>query len=47
MLAEDTEVRLNVRMPKSEYRKLKRFAFDKETSISEVVRSALREYVSK
>jgi hypothetical protein len=44
---EEPEMRLNVRMPKSEYRKLKRFAFEQEITISEVVRAALSEYMSK
>jgi hypothetical protein len=34
-------------MPKSEYRKLKRFAFEREMTISEVVRAALSECMSK
>ena len=42
---EEPEMQLNVRMPKSEYRKLKRFAFEREMAISEVVRVALSEYV--
>lgn len=41
------EMRLNVRMPKSEYTALKRFALDQDTSISEIVRTALWEYMSK
>jgi ribosomal protein L15 len=44
---EEPEMRLNVRMPKSEYRKLKRFAFEREMTITEVVRVALSEYISK
>lgn len=45
---EDEEMkRLNVRMPKSEYRKLKQFALEKDVSISDVVRAALNEYMSK
>ncbi len=31
----------------SEYRKLKQFAFDQDESISDIVRKALREYMSK
>ena len=47
-LADDeSERRLNVRMLTSEYRKLKRFALDKDMSVSDVVRAALREYMSK
>jgi predicted HicB family RNase H-like nuclease len=41
----DEEMRLNVRMPKSEYQTLKRFALDQEMSVSEVVRNALRSYM--
>jgi hypothetical protein len=44
---EEPEMRLNVRMPKSEYRRLKWFAFEREMTITEVVREALREYVSQ
>jgi hypothetical protein len=44
---EESEMRLNVRIPKSEYRKLKRFAFDWEMTITEVVRAALSECMSK
>lgn len=47
LAADDQEMRLNVRMPKGEYRKLKQFAFDHDMNISEVVRAALREYMSK
>ncbi len=43
----EPERRLNVRMPKSEYQKLKRFALEQEVSISQVVRVALSEYMSK
>jgi predicted DNA binding CopG/RHH family protein len=41
----EEERRLNVRMPKSEYQRLKRFALDQGMNISEVVRTALREYM--
>jgi predicted HicB family RNase H-like nuclease len=43
----EPERRLNVRMPKSEYRKLQRYALEHELSISQVVRAALSEYMSK
>jgi hypothetical protein len=33
----EPEMRLNVRMPKGEYRQLKRFAFEREMTITEVV----------
>ncbi len=46
-LEDEEEKRLNVRMSKSEYRKLKRFALEKDISISDVVRAALSEYMSK
>lgn len=47
-LADDEgERRLNVRMPTAEYRKLKRFALEKDMNVSDVVRVALREYMSK
>ena len=46
-LAGDVEMRLNVRMPKSEYQRLKRFALDQEMTISEVVRAALEDYMGK
>lgn len=47
-LADDeTERRLNVRMSKAEYRQLKRFALDQDMNVSDVVRAALREYMSK
>lgn len=42
----DEEMRLNVRMPKSEYQALKRFALEQEMSVSNVVRFALRSYMS-
>ena len=45
--ADDIEMRLNVRMPRNEYRKLKKFAFEEDMSISDVVRKALSEYMSK
>jgi hypothetical protein len=44
---DDIEMRLNVRMPRNEYRKLKKFAFEQDMSISDVVRKALSEYMSK
>lgn len=43
----DDEVRLNVRMERSEYRRLKQFAFDLDVSISKVVRDAISEYMSR
>ena len=43
----EPEKRLNVRMPLSEYRKLKQFAFERDVTISDVVRGALREYMSQ
>ena len=47
-LADDeSEMRLNVRMLKADYRKLKRFALDKDMSVSDVVRAALQEYMKK
>jgi len=46
-LAADEEMRLNVRMPKSEYQKLKRFALDNDMSVSDVVRAALTQYMGK
>jgi hypothetical protein len=47
LVKEEPEMRLNVRMPKSEYRKLKRFAFEREMTIIKVVQVALSEYMSK
>jgi hypothetical protein len=47
LTSDDPERRLNVRMPYSEYRKLQRFAFEREEKISDVVRDALREYMSR
>jgi len=47
LAVEDGEARLNVRMPKSEYRRLRRFALDIDMSVSDVVRVALKEYMSK
>jgi predicted DNA binding CopG/RHH family protein len=41
----EEERRLNVRMPKLEYQRLKRFALDQGMNVSEVVRTALREYM--
>jgi ribosomal protein L15 len=47
LVKEEPEMRLNMRMPKSEYRKLKRFAFEREMTIIKVVQVALSEYMSK
>ena len=47
LAVDDREMRLNVRMPRNEYRKLKQFAFEKDMNISNVVRKALSEYMSK
>lgn len=44
---DDEEMRLNVRMPKREYQRLKRFALDKDMSVSDVVRAALKQYMSE
>jgi hypothetical protein len=44
---EKPEMQPNVRVPKSEYRKLKCFAFEGEMTITEVVRAALSECMSK
>lgn len=46
-LESDEEMRLNVRMPKSEYQRLRHYAFEKGMTVSDVVRAALREYMSK
>jgi hypothetical protein len=46
-LEDEREKRLNVRMPYHEYRALQRFAFEHDRKISDVVRDALREYMSK
>ncbi|MFZ1494641.1 MAG: hypothetical protein WAU60_14670 [Candidatus Competibacter denitrificans] len=45
--ASDPERRLNVRMPKSEYTALKRFALEQDVTISEVVRAALKKHMSQ
>jgi hypothetical protein len=47
LIVDDREMRLNVRMPRNEYRKLKQFAFEQDMNVSDVVRKALREYMSK
>ncbi len=47
ILTDDQEMRLNVRMPRTEYRKLKRYAFEQDMTISDVVRVALGKYMSK
>jgi hypothetical protein len=44
---DDREKRLNVRMPLNEYRRLKKFAFEKDMTISDIVRESLHEYMSK
>lgn len=41
------EKRLNVIMLESEYRKLKQFALDQNRTVSDIVRGALNEYMSK
>lgn len=43
----EEEMRLNVRMPKSEHLSLKRFALDQDMSVSDVVRAALRAYMKR
>lgn len=43
----DEEMRLNVRMLKSEYQALKRFALDQDMSVSDVVRFALRNHMNQ
>ena len=47
LAVEDGEARLNVRMPKSEYRRLRRFALDADMSFSVGVGVAWREYMTK
>lgn len=44
---EDEEMRLNVRMLKSEYQALKRFALEQDMSVSDVVRFAVRSYMNQ
>lgn len=44
---DEQERRLNVRMTKGEYKKLKLFAVEKDMTISEVVKASLYEYMSK
>ncbi len=47
-LADDEEVkRLNVLMPQSQLKRLKQFALDKDMTMSDVVKAALEEYMSK
>ncbi|RUQ27650.1 MAG: hypothetical protein EKK68_15600 [Candidatus Competibacteraceae bacterium] len=43
----DEEMRLNVRMLKSEYQALKRFALEQDMSVSDVVRFAVRSYMNQ
>ncbi|MCC6135195.1 MAG: hypothetical protein IT491_07445 [Gammaproteobacteria bacterium] len=43
----DEEMRLNVRMLKSEYQALKRFALEQDMSVSDVVRFALRSHMNQ
>lgn len=43
----DEKVRLNVQMSKAVYMKLKQFALDHDMSISDVVKKALDEHMSK
>ena len=40
-------MRLNVRMLKSEYQALKRFALEQDMSVSDVVRFALRSHMNQ
>lgn len=44
---DDEEMRLNVRMSKREYQRLKQFALNKGMNISDVVRAALKRYVNE
>lgn len=43
----DDEVRLNVRMKKSEYRAFRRQAFEEDTTVSEIVRGLIGSYLKK
>ena len=45
LTADEGEMRLNVRMPKAEYQRLKRYAFEQGMNVSEVVRKALKKYM--
>ena len=47
LATDDREKRLNVRMPLNEYRRLKKFAFEKDMTVSDIVRESLHEYMSK
>jgi len=46
LTADEGEMRLNVRMPKAEYQRLKRYAFEQGMNVSDVVRKALKKYMA-
>ena len=46
LTADEGEMRLNVRMPKAEYQRLKKFAFENGMNVSDVVRKALKKYMA-
>jgi len=43
----DEEKRLNTRLPKSEYRAIQRYAFEREMTVSDVVKIAVHEYMKR
>ena len=47
LIDDDEEKRLNVRMKKSEYKKLKQYALDNDLTVSDVVKNAVFEYMNK
>ncbi|MDE2808601.1 MAG: ribbon-helix-helix protein, CopG family [Chloroflexota bacterium] len=46
-LSEEEKVRLNLDIPKSTMRQLKMRAVERETTVSEIVRELVAEYLSK
>ena len=46
-LSEEEKVRLNLDIPKSTMRQLKMSAVERETTVSEIIRELVNEYLSK
>ncbi|MDE2814112.1 MAG: ribbon-helix-helix protein, CopG family [Gemmatimonadota bacterium] len=46
-LSEEEKVRLNLDIPKSTMRQLKMRAVERETTVSEIIRELVNEYLSK
>ena len=45
--AQEDTIRMNVNIPKAFYKKIKQKALDEDTNVTEIVKQALNEYMSK